>query len=87
MLGTVYPLCYCGEPKHVGGNCSEMNKFGDMMVHLAKKNPRFRQAVAVDRRFGIFLRAWCIAELVQAWCLGMPQNLKLCDPIVSLSVG
>merc|ERR1712151_611383 len=37
----------------------------------------FEQVVAVDARFDIFSRAWCVAELAAAHAMGMRQHLKL----------
>merc|ERR1712039_277760 len=37
----------------------------------------FGQVVAVDKEFDIFGRAWCVAELVEADGLVMPQYVKI----------
>merc|ERR1712151_111486 len=47
------------------------------MLYLSALNPSFEQVVAIDAGFGIFSRAWCIAELVAANDTGMAQHLKL----------
>ena len=43
-----------------------MNKFDEMMAFLAARDPEFCQVVAVDSDFGVFTRAWCMAEVAQA---------------------
>ena len=71
-----YVPCDCNLQKHFNTtapltsdgrsvNC-EMNKFSDMIALLAAGNAKFSQIVAVDVAFGLFRRAWCVAELVQA---------------------
>eukprot|EP00913_Durusdinium_trenchii_P002097 g1936.t1 len=45
---------------------TEMNKFDEMMAFLAARDPKFCQVVAVDSDFGVFTRAWCMAEVAQA---------------------
>lgn len=79
VLCTPYPVCNCNAKKFVHGPSSEMNKFSDMMVHTKAEKADFRQVVVVDRSFGIFMRAWCVAELVEASSLGMNQCLKIFD--------
>eukprot|EP00438_Fugacium_kawagutii_P029345 Skav212252 [mRNA] locus=scaffold499:142138:144906:- [translate_table: standard] len=46
-----------------------------MMYHLSQHKPNFRQAVAVDVSLQLFNRAWCVAELVEARRLKLPQQL------------
>uniref|UniRef100_A0A7S2Q7D1 Uncharacterized protein n=1 Tax=Zooxanthella nutricula TaxID=1333877 RepID=A0A7S2Q7D1_9DINO len=75
----VYPLCPCREPKYFNDApvpC-ELNKFDDMMALLVREAPEFTQVVAVDRRFDLFTRLWCIAELVQAHLSGIEQRVSL----------
>ncbi|CAK9045669.1 unnamed protein product [Durusdinium trenchii] len=56
---------------------SEMNKFDDMMRHLASTPGGCKHLIAVDRSMNLFKRAWCIAEIAEAKRLGMRQSLKL----------
>jgi len=56
-----------------------MNKFDEMMAFLAARDPNFCQVVAVDAEFGVFGRAWCMAEMAQASKLGIRTHLKLRD--------
>ena len=55
---------------------SEINKFDDMMYHLAATGS-CRQVVAVDQPLDLFNRAWCVAEIAEAKRLHMKQALKL----------
>merc|ERR1712232_94951 len=50
----------------MGDKC-EMNKFDDMMSLLQQEVPNFR----------LFTRVWCVAELVEAYLSGIPQNVLL----------
>merc|ERR1719253_1751211 len=47
------------------------------MNHMPEQSTDFYQVVAVDVRFSIFERAWCDAELVQAYNRSMRQELKI----------
>ena len=51
-----------------------MNKFDYMMEIIAEKSVNFAQVLAIDQQFGLFHRAWCIAELAEARLLRMPQH-------------
>jgi len=76
--GIIFECCQCNEPKLGNDNdACEMNKFDDMMDYLHDVVPDLRQLVAVDYRFSIFTRAWCVAELVQAHLSGLPQRVCL----------
>eukprot|EP00438_Fugacium_kawagutii_P001740 Skav219921 [mRNA] locus=scaffold2006:164192:166462:- [translate_table: standard] len=83
----VHPICDCGLPKMFNATpplsgdgrsigC-EMNKFDDMMALLAAGNSKFAQVVAVDQAFGLFTRAWCVAELVQADETNLKQSIQM----------
>eukprot|EP00930_Biecheleria_cincta_P089491 TRINITY_DN7880_c0_g1_i1.p1 TRINITY_DN7880_c0_g1~~TRINITY_DN7880_c0_g1_i1.p1 ORF type:complete len:714 (-),score=108.52 TRINITY_DN7880_c0_g1_i1:407-2515(-) len=82
-----YPLCTCQSPKFMndsepcrtdGNSVScEMNKFDDMMAWLAATDKQFYQVIAVDREFVLFSRAWCVAEIAEAFGFGMDQRLIL----------
>ncbi len=82
-----YDLCDCNLPKHFNSTMPtasdgrsigcEMNKFDDMMALLAARNPNFSQVVAVDSQCGLFRRAWCVAELVQASQMQLVQHVKI----------
>merc|ERR1712087_158353 len=47
------------------------------MAYLQREVPDFRQVVAMDLRFELFTRVWCVAELVEAYVSGIPQNVVL----------
>ena len=53
-----------------------MNKFHDMMAYLAAHDADFSQVVALDVKFDLFTRAWCVSELATASAMGMRQHLK-----------
>jgi len=87
VTGVTHPVCGCGSanvlndtpPLRSDGKSipCQMNKFDDMMAFLSATDPDFAQVVAVDRGFGLFSRAWCVAELAMADTMGMHQLLKL----------
>eukprot|EP00439_Symbiodinium_sp_Y106_P068872 s439_g11.t1 len=67
----------------------EMNKFHDswhasfepsglrdMMGLISTLKPGFSQVIAVDAKFQLFTRAWCVAEIHQAQQLGMVQRMR-----------
>lgn len=74
----VYPVCTCQQPKYFNdqpADC-ELNKFDKMMAFLSYYNPAvFRQVVACDKSFDLTGRAWCIAELVEAYNCNISQTL------------
>ena len=55
---------------------SEINKFDDMMYHLAATGG-CKQVIAVDLSLDLFNRAWCVAEIAEARRLQMRQSLQL----------
>ena len=55
----------------------EMNKFYDMMAYTFAHDPDFTQVVAIDAKFDLFTRAWCVSELAKAHTMGMKQQLKV----------
>lgn len=84
-----HPICSCGMPK-VFNNAlpalsdgrsveCELNKFDDMMKFLSSQDKTFGQIIAVDARFDLFTRAWCVAEIAAAFDFGMSQALKFCS--------
>jgi len=78
VTGEVFEVCTCSHPKAFNDQPEcEMNKFSDMMLLLQRKVEGFRQIVAVDNRFEIFSRSWCIAELAQAHYSEIPQKVLL----------
>lgn len=87
VTGEEYAACRCGLPKVFNttpplsedGHSTEceLNKFEDVMLLLSASSQSFSQVVAVDRRFDIFSRAWCVAEIAAAPSAGMPQSLLL----------
>ena len=80
ISGMLHPPCSCRLRNIVDPDGrsveSEINKFDDMMWHLARTG-RCRHLIAVDQSMDLFNRAWCIAEIAEAKRLGMRQNLKL----------
>ncbi|CAE8648826.1 unnamed protein product [Polarella glacialis] len=77
VSGDLFRLCSCSEPKYFDGPLCEMNKFDGMMGLLQHRQPNLRHLVAVDRRFELFSRAWCVAELVQSYLSNLPQTVLL----------
>jgi len=79
VTGKKHPLCDCNEQKHFNDDVieCELNKFPDLMRFLSEHIEGFAQVVAIDMRFGIFNRAWCVAELIEADALSMPQYVKV----------
>lgn len=79
LTSDLLPRCHCTETKHFNDSPAscELNKFDSMMGFLLQSVPGFRQLVAVDRKFDIFTRLWCIAELVEASLSAMPQEVCL----------
>merc|ERR1712113_953204 len=47
------------------------------MGFLAATDPDFEQLIAVDRKFIMFTRAWCVAEMAEASECGLKQNMKI----------
>jgi len=88
LTGQVHPRCRCRHPKIFSNTppllqvnnqsiYCEMNKFDDMMAMVAANKPSFSQVVAVDSRFILFRRAWCVAELVEADSAGLKQHVQV----------
>lgn len=79
--------CRCKTAKHFSGDLSEMNKFDDMMAYLKRflrqraqqehSQVRLAQVVAMDVDFSLLTRVWCVAELVEAKSLHLPQAIKI----------
>lgn len=82
-----YSVCPCGKDKFFNSDGTltkdgksiecELNKFDDMMAVLASSDASSKQIIAVDVCFGLFDRAWCIAEIAQAFEMGMVQSMQL----------
>merc|ERR1711972_1316654 len=86
VTGDLHPVCDCGKPKmlsttaptHLGLSVEcEMNKFTDMMSYLAVHDDSFDHITAVVNSFGLFNRAWCVAEIAEARSVGMTQRLLI----------
>lgn len=76
----LHPVCTCScvnilDPDGCSTS-SEINKFDDMMYHLATTGT-CRQIIAVDKSLELFHRAWCMAEIAEAKRLDMTQSLQL----------
>eukprot|EP00913_Durusdinium_trenchii_P022151 g20812.t1 len=80
LTNELHPVCRCSCVNLVDSDGrstdSEINKFDDMMYHLASTGS-CRQVIAVDQSFDLFQRAWCVAEIAEAKRLHMRQSLKL----------
>lgn len=74
-----YVSCPCSEPKaaQLSASESEVNKFDDMMRRMRHRSKSLEQIVAMDTRFSLVKRAWCVAELVQAHKCLIPQRLQI----------
>jgi len=87
VLGEEHPTCTCSRSKHFNGTpplsrsgasiACEMNKFDAVMHFLVGRDATFAQVIAVDARFDLFSRAWCVGELAEARRMRMPQALRL----------
>ena len=80
LTNVLHPVCHCSfinitDPDGRSVE-SEVNKFDDMMYHLATTG-ECRQVIAVDQSLDLFRRAWCVAEIAEARRLQMDQSLKL----------
>ncbi|CAE7234869.1 ACBP4, partial [Symbiodinium natans] len=80
--GHAITPCGCSTEKHFTGDLSEMNKFDDMMAYLKTSlrrqgKARLEQVVALEADFSLFTRVWCLAELVEARELHLPQAMKI----------
>lgn len=75
--------CSCCTAKHFQGDLSEMNKFDHMMALLKFRlrqdfsEVRLEQVVAMEPDFSLLTRIWCIAELVEAKKLHLPQAIMI----------
>lgn len=87
LTKQLYPLCDCNVPKFLNNSppldkkgrsiqC-ELNKFDHMMAIIAREHGDFAQVLAIDQDFGLFHRAWCVAELAEARLLRMPTHVKI----------
>jgi len=85
VTGDVLPSCDCVTPKFFNDHpiqC-ELNKFDCMMKQLhLRYSQNFLQVVAIDEDFHMFSRAWCVAELVEAYNSHMDQHVMLHSPTV-----
>lgn len=79
VTGDIYPLCSCLHPKFFNSspNECEMNKFDDMIHLLHCQVPDFIVVASVDYYFQVFMRAWCVAELVEAETCGISTVMKI----------
>ncbi|CAE7419857.1 BMY1, partial [Symbiodinium pilosum] len=80
FTNELHPVCTCSsvnisDPDGRSTE-SEINKFDDMMYHLATSGG-CRQVIAVDQSLDLFNRAWCVAEIAEANRLHMNQALNL----------
>ncbi|CAJ1340843.1 unnamed protein product, partial [Effrenium voratum] len=84
--GKEVPGCGCEHPKFFNTDqpCRngmsipcEMNKFSDMIGWLAATDSTFIQVIATDSEMELFTRAWCVAEVAEAYMMGVGQKLKI----------
>ncbi|CAE7449471.1 ANK1 [Symbiodinium microadriaticum] len=79
VTGEAFGLCNCRVEKvlsHTDARC-ELNKFDDMMTHLAWQVEGFTQLIVVDDVFDVLYRAWCVAEIFEASVLGMESRIQV----------
>jgi len=80
-MGTRIMQCTCATPKVASGPVCEVDKMPFMMAYLkalwAERGAEFEHVVAVDPGHGLFNRAWCIAELHEAYLASIPQTFVL----------
>jgi hypothetical protein len=71
--------CDCCAPKYFNDqpDLCELNKFDDMMRVLAREQASFRHVIAIDEHFNVFMRAWCIAEIVEGSALNLSQHMVI----------
>jgi hypothetical protein len=74
-----FHTCDCGAPKFLNDlpDLCELNKFDDMMSVLARTESGFSHVIAVDKDFNVFMRAWCVAEIVEGSVLQLSQHMVL----------
>ena len=79
VTGDKFVPCNCQVEKvlsHTDARC-ELNKFDDMMTHLALEVAGFTQLIVVDDAFDVLYRAWCVAEIFEASVLGMTSRIRI----------
>ncbi|CAE8587258.1 unnamed protein product [Polarella glacialis] len=79
VTGKEFEVCQCRELKFFNNNpveC-EMNKFDHMITFLSARIPSFSLVAAVDLTLGLFMRAWCVAELIEADFSSIPIVIKI----------
>ncbi|OLP78257.1 hypothetical protein AK812_SmicGene41594 [Symbiodinium microadriaticum] len=79
VTGHAFQLCSCQVEKvfsHTDARC-ELNKFDDMMTHLALEVAGFAHLIVVDDAFDVLFRAWCVAEIFEASVLGMEPRIQV----------
>ena len=79
VTGEAFAFCNCQVEKvfsHTDARC-ELNKFDDMMTHLALEVAGFTQLIVVDDVFDVLYRAWCVAEIFEANVLGMESRIQV----------
>lgn len=72
-----FKACDCQTTKYFNNEpaLTELNKFDDMMALLANEAEGFVHIVGVDKNFDVFMRAWCVAEMVEGGTLHVPQRV------------
>eukprot|EP00439_Symbiodinium_sp_Y106_P030125 s3293_g3.t1 len=79
VTGEAFLPCTCRVEKVFSNTDprSELNKFDDMMAHLAREVLGFRQLIVLDDAFEVLFRAWCVAEIFEASVLGMESRIQV----------
>lgn len=83
VTAAEHAICLCSNPKFLNDTAPtrcdgksyrcEMNKFDDVMSALSQQG--VEHIVAVDSSFTVFSRAWCAAEFVVSYQLGLKLSL------------
>uniref|UniRef100_A0A7S2J972 Uncharacterized protein n=1 Tax=Zooxanthella nutricula TaxID=1333877 RepID=A0A7S2J972_9DINO len=79
VTNAVFNFCGCNAAKHFNNSpdLCELNKFDDMMELLNRRVEGLAQLVAVDGKFDLFSRAWCLAEIKQAHASKIKQRVQV----------
>jgi len=79
VTNRVFGLCGCSTAKHFNNSpdLCELNKFDEMMHLLSCRVEGLAQLVAIDGKYDLFSRAWCVAELKQAHASKIKQRVQV----------
>ena len=82
VTGDLATACDCGLPKYSCGELCEMNKFDDMLVIFQQSSPGYYHRVCCGESFLLLSRIWVIAEIAEAYRLGIPVGFVVHSPQV-----